>query len=106
MNTLQAMLSLLLAGSGGNGASTDATPKLISIPEIENTPEAIILRVSSNGCTKRSHFRLRVDKNESLRVIRLRKDLCRMEPEMVEFRYRHEDLGVAKPLPGNKIAGK
>ncbi len=106
MNTIQAVMGLMLLGAGDASINTEGMNNAF-IPEVSNTKEAVVLKVMSNGCTRKKDFRVRVSRNQSLQVIRLKKDRCRNDPRTIELHYTHNELGLDKPvtLPGNRVAG-
>lgn len=106
MSSIATLLGLFfLVGSNhplpaqGYGPST--------LPEVINTPEAVIIKATSHGCTKKRHFRVQQGDQERLQAVRLRQDRCQLDPSLVEFHYTHKQLGLAKPeaIQGQKIAG-
>lgn len=107
MNLIQALMGMVLVSAGHAPAQMEGNPDPFFIPEVENTREAVILNVESHGCTKKEDFRVRVGRNESLTVERLRKDNCREPIQLIELRYSHEELGLSKPpIRGQRFAGK
>jgi hypothetical protein len=107
MNSVQAVLTLILLGSGNVALNNDAGSSPAFIPELHSTPEAVVLRTMSRGCTKKSDFRFMTGRNYSIKVQRLRKDRCKKAPKAIELRYSYEELGLVRPLlSGDRIVEK
>jgi hypothetical protein len=106
MNSIETLLGLfLLVGSNHPQPSPMDNPS--ALPEVINTPDAVIIKATSRGCTKKRHFRIQQGDQEQLQAIRLKQDRCLQDPSVIEFHYTHKQLGLAKPdaLTDQRIAG-
>lgn len=107
MNSVQAVMTLILLGSGNVEMNNDVESSPAFIPELHSTPDAVVLKAMSRGCTKKSDFRFKTGRNYSIKVQRIRKDRCKKAPKVVELRYSYEELGLVKPLlKGDRLVGK
>jgi hypothetical protein len=107
MTSIEALLGLFfLAGNHFSYTPADANGNRVPA-KVENRPDSVIIKATSNGCTKKRHFRIITDKNENLQVIRIRPDRCQQAPRQVVFRYSHKQMGVEQPkaLDGTRFAG-
>ena len=106
MNSVQAVLSMVLMGSGAP-QDVNNNGEAVFVPEIRNTPDAVVVSVMSHGCTTKRDFRVKIGRHQSLNVKRLRKDRCKKSPKIIELQYSYQELGLAQPqLPGNRIVSK
>jgi hypothetical protein len=104
MNSIEALLGLLLLSSSPNTGQPGMRENL---PVIENRPDAVIIKATSRGCTKKRHFRVVSADDDRLQVIRIKPDRCQLPPRLVEFHYSHKQMGVERPveLNGSRLAG-
>lgn len=95
MNGIEFLISLfMLANSSMGPMQTHHLPKP---PTLENLPDAVIIKATSKGCTKKRHFRVITASDGQTRVLRLKQDRCTQPPRLEEFRYSHEQLGMTPP---------
>ena len=107
MNSIQAVMSLVLMGSGGAPMNSNDSASPALTPEIHNTPEAVVLKATSRGCTQKKDFQLKVGRDHSLYAKRLRRDRCKKAPKVIELKYSYEELGLTPSLiQGNRIVRK
>ena len=106
MNSVEAVLSMILAGSGTPQPANNSDGPVF-IPEVKNTPDAVVVRVLSRGCTSKKDFRIKIGRHQSLNVKRLRKDRCKKTPSIIELQYSYKELGLPQPnIVGSRIVSK
>jgi hypothetical protein len=94
MSTLEALLGIFLLANQPLGISGHGEPE----PALDITPDAIIIKAASHGCTQKRHFRLVQDSKQGLRVQRIKEDRCQQPLQLVEFHYSYQQLGLNQPL--------
>lgn len=93
MSTLEALLGILILANQPQGLAPDGYE-----PTLDLTPDAVIIKATSQGCTQKRHFRLVQDANQGLKVQRIKADRCQQPLQLVEFRYSYQQLGLTPPL--------
>lgn len=102
MSTLETLLGIFLLANQPQ-INSGAEPA----PSLDFTPDRVIIKAASHGCTQKRHFRLVEDGNQGLKVLRLKADRCQQPLQLVEFHYSYQQLGLNQPLKfmGHQLAG-
>lgn len=93
MNSLETLLGFFLLANLPQGIPGSVEDE----PSLDLTPNSVIIRATSHGCTQKRHFRLVQDANQGLRVQRLKQDRCQQPAQSIEFHYSHQQLGLKRP---------
>ena len=106
MNSIEALLGLFFLVGSNSPLPLPGVGNPNVIPEVINTPDAVIIKATSRGCTKKRHFRVHQGEKDNLQAVRLKKDRCQQDPRIVEFRYTHKQMGLERPasIQGTRIA--
>ncbi|MDQ7074392.1 MAG: hypothetical protein Q9O24_04405 [Gammaproteobacteria bacterium] len=79
--------------------NAQAEVKIATLHNVQHNTNNISFTVSSNGCTQSKDFELLIDSsNNSLTILRLRRDMCRRRPFSQKI-----TLPLHSPMPNLKI---
>ena len=103
---LVAVLGLsLCACQSSQSIKNDAAPEHFSaevkLTDVEAKNGHLYIGVLSNGCTFINSFKVAVEdaSENSIRVIRVKPDLCRMKQREVNLQYSYKHLGLDLKMP-------